>query len=206
MITSIKAIILDFGGVIFTGKLEDIQHKLAQKIGLPQSVFIEQYNRHARALVTGTMPAEEFAKELARTTHKTSHEILDSWRNIYLETMNMNPNILAVLESLKKQYIVTAITNTNSLHAALNKSRGTYDCVDSIIISCDVGLAKPDVRIFQKILARYNLKPEECIFIDDRSENIIAAKTAGFHTIRYEGIPHMIRTIRNLSKANHIPH
>ncbi|WP_338022994.1 HAD-IA family hydrolase [Amedibacillus hominis] len=44
-------------------------------------------------------------------------------------------------------------------------------------------MVKPDTRIYQILLKRYNLKAEECLFIDDNEKNIIAAKEMGIHGI-----------------------
>ena len=44
-------------------------------------------------------------------------------------------------------------------------------------------LIKPDPEIFKILLNKYNLKANECLFIDDKLENIESAKTLGFHVI-----------------------
>ena len=54
---------------------------------------------------------------------------------------------------------------------------------DGKIISGREKLIKPDPAIYQLAIKRFDLKPNETVFIDDREENIIAAKTLGFHTI-----------------------
>ena len=46
-------------------------------------------------------------------------------------------------------------------------------------------MIKPDAEIYEKIIAEYNLIPEQCIFIDDRNVNILARGKAGFRTILF---------------------
>ena len=58
-----------------------------------------------------------------------------------------------------------------------------YPIVDGEVISYQVHLIKPDARIYQTLLEKYSLKAEECVFLDDREENIVAAKKLGFHGI-----------------------
>ena len=50
---------------------------------------------------------------------------------------------------------------------------------DGGIISSEVKLSKPDVKIFRYILGKYILKPDECLYIDDIEENIKAAEKTG---------------------------
>ena len=47
-------------------------------------------------------------------------------------------------------------------------------------------MIKPDPNIYRTLLDTYDLKEEECVFIDDRKENVEAAKKLGFHGIRFE--------------------
>ncbi len=58
-----------------------------------------------------------------------------------------------------------------------------YPIVDGEVISYQINIVKPDVRIYETLLEKYSLKAEECVFLDDREENIEAAKKLGFHGI-----------------------
>lgn len=58
-----------------------------------------------------------------------------------------------------------------------------FELFDGIIISGSVGYNKPDDRIYSHLLSTYNLNPQDCIFIDDQPENIIAATDLGIHAI-----------------------
>jgi len=60
--------------------------------------------------------------------------------------------------------------------------------LDGYILSCDVKLTKPEPEIYQALFDKFNLKPEECIFIDDLEKNIEGGKAAGMHTILFKGV------------------
>ena len=57
------------------------------------------------------------------------------------------------------------------------------DFVDGKVVSGVVKLIKPDEGIYKTLLEKYNLTAEECIFIDDRSENVEAANKLGIKGI-----------------------
>ena len=58
---------------------------------------------------------------------------------------------------------------------------------DGVMVSSDVHLIKPDTRIYELLCETYDLNPEECVFIDDRPENVEAAKRVGMKGIVFEG-------------------
>ena len=58
--------------------------------------------------------------------------------------------------------------------------------LDGGIFSCDVHLIKPDLRIYEALINKYNLKPERCVFIDDIERNVNAAREAGLNAIKLD--------------------
>lgn len=58
--------------------------------------------------------------------------------------------------------------------------------MDGGVFSYQVGTIKPEPRIYQILIDKYLLKPENCVFIDDRKENIEAAEELGFQTILFD--------------------
>ena len=58
---------------------------------------------------------------------------------------------------------------------------------DAVVISCEVGLAKPDPRIFRLCLERLGLSAGAALFVDDRADNVQAAAGVGLRTLRFEG-------------------
>ncbi len=53
------------------------------------------------------------------------------------------------------------------------------DFFDGCIVSADIHIIKPDERIYRYLLGKYNLKAEECLFIDDREDNVKGAESIG---------------------------
>ena len=58
--------------------------------------------------------------------------------------------------------------------------------MDGGVFSCYVQLIKPDPEIYRTLMDKYDLKAEECVFIDDREENVVAARELGMQAIRFE--------------------
>jgi 2-haloacid dehalogenase len=97
------------------------------------------------------------------------------------------PENVQVLSRLKEAGERTyAITNFSCEKFALARLHyDFFDLFDGIVVSGAEGVLKPDLRIFQRFLRRYNLKAQECIFVDDNSDNIAAASSLGMSGIHY---------------------
>jgi putative hydrolase of the HAD superfamily len=57
---------------------------------------------------------------------------------------------------------------------------------DGVVVSADVHIVKPDVRIYEHLLSKFNLKAEECLFIDDRANNVDGAEKAGMQAVQFK--------------------
>ena len=60
-------------------------------------------------------------------------------------------------------------------------------CFDAVVISCEVGLSKPDPRIFRLCLERLGLPAPDVLFVDDRADNVEGAAAVGLRTLQFEG-------------------
>lgn len=68
---------------------------------------------------------------------------------------------------------------------------------DAVVISCEVGLAKPDPRIFRLCLERLGLSADTALFVDDRADNVEAAAGVGLQTLQFDG-PDALERLRTL--------
>ncbi len=59
------------------------------------------------------------------------------------------------------------------------------DFFDGVVVSADVHTVKPDIKIYKHLLEKYSLKAEECLFIDDRADNVDGALKAGMKAVQF---------------------
>jgi HAD superfamily hydrolase (TIGR01549 family) len=72
-----------------------------------------------------------------------------------------------------------------TLPQRLREVYGIFDLFDDVVCSADVGLAKPDPKIYALSAERLNLAPEACVFIDDTEGNCVAAREAGMAAVHF---------------------
>jgi len=77
------------------------------------------------------------------------------------------------------------MSNTNDLHWRFIRERypAPLAMFERCIVSHELGLEKPDARVFEWLIAETGLAPEEHLFIDDRAPNVAAARAAGMDAI-----------------------
>ena len=80
----------------------------------------------------------------------------------------------------------------------LEATQTFWDAFEGIVISCRVGLCKPEPEIFAHVLERYGLAAEQTVFIDDLAGNVRAAATLGIRTIHFESAAQCERALRTL--------
>ena len=86
----------------------------------------------------------------------------------------------------------------------LFQTRGVLDNFDGGVASCEVHINKPDPRIYQALLDKYQLKAGESVFIDDRLENVQAAFRLGFAGIQMkDSVGTLVRSLATCSVAIH---
>jgi putative hydrolase of the HAD superfamily len=89
----------------------------------------------------------------------------------------------SLLPALKKRYKLAVINNGNSLANRYWRKKFDFSIFDEFIVSAKIGIKKPDPRIYLFVCKKLKVKPEECLFLDDRKENIIAAKKLRMKTL-----------------------
>ena len=68
-----------------------------------------------------------------------------------------------------------------------------FSFFDGLVFSGEIGMVKPDTKIFEYILSKYNLKSEECLFIDDSEINIKGAADANINGYLFDGDAEKLR-------------
>ena len=99
------------------------------------------------------------------------------------------PGMLELIQDLKSKGVgVYGLTNwpAETFDEARRRFK-TIASIDNIVVSSHVKLAKPEPAIYQLLLSKYNLNPQECVFIDDRKDNVNAAISLGMNGIVFPG-------------------
>ena len=98
----------------------------------------------------------------------------------YLNTIELSDGFIDFVEKVRNKYKLAIISNDSSRWSEyLREKFDINKYFDVISISGDLKIQKPDERIFLLTIEKLGVKPEDCIYVDDRSGNLNAAKKVG---------------------------
>jgi putative hydrolase of the HAD superfamily len=119
-----------------------------------------------------------------------------AWADIF----RPNPEICALLPTLKPRYRLLLGSNTNELHARQfrNQFADHLRHFDALVLSYEIGVRKPQAGFFQHCERLAGCAARHCLFIDDLPANVVAARALGWHGIGYTGIDELRAQLKAL--------
>ena len=104
---------------------------------------------------------------------------------------------VAYIKDLKRfGYKVYILSNIPEDDTKYLRSLGVFDNIDGGVFSYEYKKIKPDPEIFNILLEKYDLKASECLFLDDRKDNVESASNLGFETIEVKDSSKVIDLIK----------
>lgn len=191
-LNKVDAVIFDLGGVIL-----NVDYALTEKAfdALGFNRFGNSYSKIGQQSLfddfeTGKISVEEFRPLLKKTGafEAAEKEIDRAWNSMLLD---LPPERLGLLESLRKEKLLFLLSNTNPIHIhAINAYlKKTFDqdslapWFDQLYLSYEIGMRKPHREVFLRIVDEHNLDPARTVFIDDSPQHVEGAGNAGLQAV-----------------------
>ena len=188
MTHSLKAIIFDLGQVLSYPERQSRVEEMARLCGLSFKSFKAAYQKYRREYDRGILQGIEYWSHISSESSKN----LDSGvieTLITLDTANsveLNPVMLRWVDLLVRENFRTAIlSNMTPDDMARMQQEDTLRRLGAFevkVFSCWIGLVKPEKTIYHHCLRQLGLYPVKVLFIDDKEENIRAARDLGMKT------------------------
>ena len=185
----IRAVMFDFGGVISSSPFEAFAHLEAER-GLPPN-FIRTVNAtnpdtNAWAqLERGEVDLETFGSRWSAEARALGHD-LDG--RLVLERLagEIRPQMVEAIRTCRTKYKTACLTNNFTRAEAVLSGEVAlvYSLFDAILESRVLGVRKPDPRFYELACQALDVKPHECVFLDDLGVNLKPARALGMHTIK----------------------
>ncbi|MGN6680122.1 MAG: HAD family hydrolase [Streptosporangiaceae bacterium] len=196
----IKAVVFDLGGVLLDWDPRHLYRKLiaepAEMEGFLDQICTPRWHL-AHDLGADT---EESCRELA-AAHPDRAELIMAWSERSEEMIaGQLDQSIAVLADVKSAGLkCLALSNMEPDKFRLRQaSFPFFRYFDGCVISGIEGLAKPDRKIFEVLLARFDLEPAATVFIDDRAANVEVARELGIIAVHYSAASQLRNDLRAL--------
>lgn len=174
-----RAVILDLGNVLVFHDNALLFRRLGARAGLPMGEAEQRISGAGwTAANRGLLGAEGIRRDVcgALGVDIPAEEFNTLWNSHF----TVHEAVLPRVEALVGRVRLVLLSNTNVLHVAYLKQRlpllGRFD---SLVLSCEVGLVKPERAIYQEALKRAGCAPQEAAFFDDLPEFVEAANALG---------------------------
>ena len=178
----IKAIFFDIGGVLIDihpdRTFEYISRSTGVKIQILKESFPENiHNEYEKGKISNNEWFSEYKKSLPELSNLTEKTFWKAWNLL----LGKEKKTIDLVKSLKPNYSIWLLSNTNPKHIQ-DEIKNKYEfpsLIDGAVYSFEVGKRKPSYDIYKIATEMAGVGAHEALFIDDLSENIIAAKEIG---------------------------
>ncbi len=196
----VPSIVFDLGGVVVDWEPERLVASIADSETMRERVRREIFDHSDWLdLDRGSLELAEAIRRFAARTelaHATVVALLDR----VAPSLTPKEDTLDLIRELRAAghplYFLSNMAPTSI--AYLERMRDFWPLFDGGIVSCRVGLLKPELAMFERLLTQYALHASDTIFVDDLQGNVDAAAALGMRAIRFTGANECARALRAL--------
>ena len=187
LIAAPQAVVFDFGGVMAGEDVEAVVRFIRESLHLSKEEF-EKANQQKRLALQQGQTHAEFWIGLAKTKGiKLPKNWGETLYAVMKDTIKVNSQMYVLVDQLReKKMSVALFSNVDEHRAAFIRNYGWYEPFNPCVLSCDIGVNKPDPKAYAILLQKLKLPAKDVVFIDDREDNVQAAKELGIDAILFK--------------------
>jgi epoxide hydrolase-like predicted phosphatase len=185
-----RAVVFDIGGVLELPADTRLDGRWEQRLSLAPGEFFERLGRSGlgKAANLGQVSEAEFATGLAELyglDRRTTDELLDDLWDWYVG--ELNTEMARYFQRLRPRYRTAILSNAAAGGRRQEQARYGFDeMADLLVYSYEVGMEKPDRRIYLLTCQRLGVHPGEAVFLDDVEANVVAAREVGMRAVLFQ--------------------
>lgn len=201
-LSKIKVVFMDIGGVLLTnGWGHESRQKAAKEFGFDYEEMNALHNFIYNVFEIGSISLDDYIDTVVFHIPRDFTKV-EFKEFMYAQSVEL-PKMLSWLKEWKKETELSVFALSNESRELNDYRINTFELhelFDGFFSSCYVGARKPDPRIFQKALQIAQVKPEECVYFDDRLMFVNVAKKLGMNSIQHDNFEDTKRILENLTQ------
>jgi haloacid dehalogenase superfamily, subfamily IA, variant 3 with third motif having DD or ED len=176
----IEVVFLDLGNVLAFHDDDVLFRRLSEYGGAPPEAIRERLSALWAPLNRGTLAGDELRRAVSRASGATTVMDADTFFDVWTCYFRLHHEVLPMVEALLGRVKLVLISNTNDLQwRFLRPQLPLLERFSALVLSHELGLAKPDPEIFRSALRRVGSPAEACAFFDDIPAFVDAARALG---------------------------
>jgi len=196
---TVRAVFFDLGGVIVRTEYQAPRQHLAERLGM-------EYEDLEKLVFAGPSSVKASHGEISTEAHWA--EVAKRLKQPASETENIRKEFFAgdvvdrelidFLRSLRPRYYTGLISNAWPDLREYIVEQKFDDAFQHMVISAEVGVMKPEARIYEIALGKAGVSPNEAVFVDDLNENIEGCQAVGMHGIHFRSLEQAMGELKQL--------
>ena len=194
------ALILDLGNVMLQQRGPSPLQEWASRFGLGEKHLLKvlQESMESHLAFEGTITEEQFWDVMAKRFNLTP-DSSRNFRDAYYSGEELEPLLLGLIQQLRPKCTVAVLSNAWS--DARRRFERLYELdsfFDLVIYSAEIGVSKPDLRAYEIAASLLQISTAKIVFVDNKLENVLAAKRAGMLGIVFREASQATKEIRTM--------
>lgn len=193
----VKAIIFDVGGVLAIGSIPKkhrgrlhhtkVHEYIAKRLKISLDQWFDSIDSNYADSIEGKISKEKTLKIITKNVRVSVKKLEKIMIKAYKKNFNQNKQLFEQAFKLKKQgYKIAVLSDQWPPSKQALMPDKLYKKFDEVVVSCDVGVRKPNPKIYKLLLKKLKLPAKQVLFIDNQEWNIKPAKKLGMKTILYK--------------------
>lgn len=190
----LKNIVFDLGNVLVKFDSNELIYSFFNKRQeeVKSFYFDSLWNEYDQGLYSVEEMIEKGVKQFSEL-ELSIKKLMYHWTEFVIP---LKDNVAYIKDLKQFGYKVYILSNIPEDDTKYLRSCGVFDNIDGGVFSYEYKKIKPDPEIFNILLEKYNLKASECLFLDDRKDNVESASNLGFETIEVKDSSKVIDLIK----------
>lgn len=197
-----KGVLIDVGGVLVADFWPDAAATWGARLGIsPEQFMTALFGGNDDQVSVGRVSEADWWA-VVRLRLALDRCLLDELRADLARRETWDVELVGLLRSLRGVARTAIVSNTWPELRTRMASTGLLDIVDELVLSCDVGYAKPDPRIYEVALDRIGVRPADALFVDDTQHHVEVAQLLGIRGHVHSSTPETMEVIQRFSAAH----
>lgn len=195
---NITHVIFDLGNVLINHDAEIFINEFIRLSGKDRQSVVDIFlDAYSDKFDTGIINGFEFYERIVSgleidMRYEEFHKV---YCGIFHEKADFKPYVYKIM----KKYKTALLSNIDELHHSfILKNWPWVADIKTAFVSYKLGVAKPDKRIYEKVLGQLGINGRNALFIDDREDNVKGAHDAGINSVQFTQTSHVISHLKKM--------
>lgn len=194
----IEAVIFDWGGVLADNPAPQLMAYCAEALEVPVETYTTVHDRHSEPFQKGQIAESVFWQRVCSELDRPLPRVASLWGQALGTILTPREAVFGLVGRLRDAGLKAAILSNAEAPAVELSRQARYRIFDVVVLSCVVGMAKPEREIYETTAAKLGAPPQRCVFIDDKQAFVDGAAAVGMKGILYTTLEQVEQELENL--------